>query len=113
MDDQEAAQMYQLNLVGTGENGDNIYNLGVVENQLLQGENKMMGEDMDKSVNYSCQSAKKCVTLKGACPSTLTSIMLQTKLKPMMVMLLLRKVTCLKGRGEVGGHSAPLYLCIQ
>ena len=53
------AQTYQLNLVGTGENGDNIYNLEAVENQLLQGENKMMGEDMDKSVHYSCKIFKK------------------------------------------------------
>ena len=62
MEDQgEAAQMYQLTLVGTVENGagDIIYNLEVVDNQLMQGENKMLDEDMDKSVEYSCEICKK------------------------------------------------------
>ena len=54
MDDQgEAAQMYQLNLVSTGDNGDNIYNLEAVENKMI-GE-----EDMDKSVVYSCKICQK------------------------------------------------------
>ena len=50
------AQTYQLNLVGTGENGDTIYNLEVVENKII-GE-----EDMDKSVVYSCKICQKVCT---------------------------------------------------